>query len=637
MAYDLRAFNRTWYSRAGQSSSAILQKYPYLCSREALVQTFKNNDHENDTAANPYGYTAEQLADIIIDRFDQIMYDTWFDSTVYHPKSLQGSINAGYRWDQAAFWDNFNTHFIFNDGGTDADAMYALDHVEVVLLPKFYNTVNSAEYYRKPYLGFDQQMITSEFGAELDLDGSNRVSGLTNALVDAGSFVTGVEYNIREVGDTDFTLIGAANNNVNTVFTATGPGTGTGKARETAGLLVDHGPSPIPGGDAHASLMFVYDANYYHPDFQPNGTNSSHYSGDDPADWSTFPSSKRYDRNIAIFEVTVSGGKVTAITGEETIDGDLNSITGGWGYGTFDDYKELSFASAISYTNGTQQQPRVLYRTTQDAVGYTGNRATVDINSSASEFYAGSGLTDGTYSAWAMRGGVGRGHQIEPDVNVDYTNWYDINLPTHILPKMVRIAHERPVLKSTTRSLKEISVGTGAHRTSWEFEYPPMTYAEAKHFIDFFEATKGGQKPCQIYVPSTAMPHTESVFYNVPVSKVAVVSRIIDGDLIGSDTLVLDGFGPGETIPDGTYFNLGNKAYRILDCTNADDYGRVSMRIEPPLVKNHVGASIRMRQTNSIRGESFLIKALVVDDVLDYTVDAAGYYRLRFKFTEALV
>ena len=48
--------------------------------------------------------------------------------------------------------------------------------------------------------------------------------------VDAGSFVIGSKYKIESVGVTDFTLVGAANNNVGTEFTATGSGTGTGTA-----------------------------------------------------------------------------------------------------------------------------------------------------------------------------------------------------------------------------------------------------------------------------------------------------------------------------------------------------------------------------------------------------------------------
>lgn len=52
--------------------------------------------------------------------------------------------------------------------------------------------------------------------------------------VTAGSFVTGDYYQIRSVGTTDFTLVGAPNNNVGTRFEATGAGTGTGVATQAA-------------------------------------------------------------------------------------------------------------------------------------------------------------------------------------------------------------------------------------------------------------------------------------------------------------------------------------------------------------------------------------------------------------------
>ena len=51
----------------------------------------------------------------------------------------------------------------------------------------------------------------------------------------AGTFVIGVEYRILTTGTTDFTLIGAADSNPETVFTATDVGTGTGTAIRTAG------------------------------------------------------------------------------------------------------------------------------------------------------------------------------------------------------------------------------------------------------------------------------------------------------------------------------------------------------------------------------------------------------------------
>lgn len=53
-------------------------------------------------------------------------------------------------------------------------------------------------------------------------------------IVEAGSFVIGKKYKIRNyaVGQNDFTAIGALNNNVGTVFTATGAGSGAGDAFE---------------------------------------------------------------------------------------------------------------------------------------------------------------------------------------------------------------------------------------------------------------------------------------------------------------------------------------------------------------------------------------------------------------------
>lgn len=60
----------------------------------------------------------------------------------------------------------------------------------------------------------------------------------TGSEITTGSFVASTEYIITNVGDTDFTAIGASANTVGTVFTATGIGGGTtGKARKTGTYL----------------------------------------------------------------------------------------------------------------------------------------------------------------------------------------------------------------------------------------------------------------------------------------------------------------------------------------------------------------------------------------------------------------
>ena len=68
---------------------------------------------------------------------------------------------------------------------------------------------------------------------------TNSVSGKDSVVVTAGSFVTGYQYQIISVGNTDFTAIGASGNTVGVTFTATGVGSGTG----TAGHVLNYATS----------------------------------------------------------------------------------------------------------------------------------------------------------------------------------------------------------------------------------------------------------------------------------------------------------------------------------------------------------------------------------------------------------
>ena len=61
----------------------------------------------------------------------------------------------------------------------------------------------------------------------LQFKAKNTVRG---PVQDAGTFITGYSYTITSIGTTDFTLIGASANVVGVQFTATGAGTGSGKA-----------------------------------------------------------------------------------------------------------------------------------------------------------------------------------------------------------------------------------------------------------------------------------------------------------------------------------------------------------------------------------------------------------------------
>lgn len=59
--------------------------------------------------------------------------------------------------------------------------------------------------------------------------------GLAGATVVATALVPGVQYEIVTAGTTDFTLVGAADSTVGTMFVASGVGLGTGTARNFAG------------------------------------------------------------------------------------------------------------------------------------------------------------------------------------------------------------------------------------------------------------------------------------------------------------------------------------------------------------------------------------------------------------------
>ena len=586
MAYDLRAFNRTYVGKAGRNNDTILAKWPYLCSREALIIALENVATGTATQRNPQGYTAAEMADIIIDRFDQIMDDTWNNSTVYHPFAFENARSAGYRWDQPQFWGTSHTHFIFHNGlGAGRGNIIRSNNIDdPVLLPSYYHIVNSAEFYKKPYLGFDKKMRVSDFGLELDMT-NDRVTG-----IDADG-----TYTDDQAGD------------------------------------------EIPSSEIHPSLLFIYDADYYHDTFQPNGFDSSQYYSPNPADWQQNPSSKRYDLSTAKFEATVSGGKVTAVTPVSRLDGDGNPVTGGWGYNSSNSYQAIRF-EVINSTTTTQKEPRLLYVANTDQSGYSGNKATTDITVAANEFYAGEGLTDGTYDAYAGYSSYGgyRGEAIDPNVSGSFDNWYNINLPRDVDPSSVRVISERPLLTSQTRSLKQIRVGTGAQRYGFEFEYPPMTQTQARKYIDFFEIAKGGAKDCQIYIPHNAVPHVENLLYDVDVNVASNNLDIIDGKTVGSQELTLKGLEPARYYGMvGRHFTHDNKVYRIIGSSaTPDNFGRMVIRIEPPLVS--AGAnSIRGRTTDDTRGNYFLVKAKLVDDTLDFSVDAAGLYKIRFKFVEA--
>jgi hypothetical protein len=94
------------------------------------------------------------------------------------------------------------------------------------------------------------QISTTNFLLE-----QNTVSG-TGAEIAATAMVNGTDYVILTVADTDFTLVGSANNNVGTVFTKSGPAAiGSGITRQAGWYLRFQETVPL---DKYVTVYFGF-------------------------------------------------------------------------------------------------------------------------------------------------------------------------------------------------------------------------------------------------------------------------------------------------------------------------------------------------------------------------------------------
>lgn len=83
----------------------------------------------------------------------------------------------------------------------------------------------------------------------------NTTSG-TGADISATSMTNGTDYVILTAGGTDYVAVGAADNNIGTVFTATGPAaSGTGTVREAGWYLRFQEPVPL---DKYVTVYFGF-------------------------------------------------------------------------------------------------------------------------------------------------------------------------------------------------------------------------------------------------------------------------------------------------------------------------------------------------------------------------------------------
>ena len=130
----------------------------------------------------------------------------------------------------------------YKDGSNDADISGS--YVGTKWVPNLSGfTLDNTEFYVYDVYGRGYNVPIKDWGTLADtwtVSASSFVTGREYTIVslgddffNAGEFVNGTEYTIKYKGTTDFTLIGATNNSIGTVFTATGVGSGTGLAQRS--------------------------------------------------------------------------------------------------------------------------------------------------------------------------------------------------------------------------------------------------------------------------------------------------------------------------------------------------------------------------------------------------------------------
>ena len=140
--------------------------------------------------------------------------------------------------DQDTIFDNNTTQFI--DTYPNAGAVYMFDYLGVYN-ETIYNAgaFVYAQSVNATNLTYGPQPM---YGTSLDFVDNKVIVGtpkMYNYDTNATALIPNITYTIVFVGTTDFTLIGASSNTVGTVFTATGPGAGSGVA--TDGQLQSYG------------------------------------------------------------------------------------------------------------------------------------------------------------------------------------------------------------------------------------------------------------------------------------------------------------------------------------------------------------------------------------------------------------
>ena len=213
--------------------------------RKAATNVFRFVHNTFDNMGITDGYSTERYETVDEDDDGNLVYGVADDVLNYHVGRGKGMVDTLYD-DLSAFTTSSESSkdfytFVADDEGSDFvptfDVFKGFSEVPLAFVAVSGYTSQELQVINAAGNDYDNEVgpVIAEYKRVLQLyidggGGDLEDSSVVYKGVKAGDFVVGVRYQITEVNDTNFTLIGAVNNVVGTRFTATGAGTGEGIA-----------------------------------------------------------------------------------------------------------------------------------------------------------------------------------------------------------------------------------------------------------------------------------------------------------------------------------------------------------------------------------------------------------------------
>ncbi len=416
----------------------------------------------------------------------------------------------------------------------------------------------------------------------------------------------------------------------------------------TGGRISGFGAFERPTENLFATAVpgYDYSVNYVEETLQPNGLIYAYEGGPYGTKGSSeyvpqedFLLDEKYNSlDKGVFYPVITNGKLTGFTTVDRIDGDGLANPGGWGYGN--QRIKMTLVRDLNVPlNSNTILPEVYYHTNTAAANGVGNRATPDLN--GADFFPGVNVPNGAFILSIAYGG-GEQSPLLDTPSYAYLDGNDSDTASSrkmhpgFYPAEISITSERPVLRSTSRSLIENVRGNNAQRYKFEYKYPPMTKDTAKNLIASFEKFRGGQKAFQIRLPRVGVKLLQEYNqYDGYSSHISILANYNEGE----NEIKIDGVPADKyyALDEGTYFQIegDQKLYQIVDNAFSNTWGETTIRIEPGLKKS-VGTNTKLVTSPQYSDEYLWITVRFEDDELEYTTDGTGLFTLSFKFVEAL-